>query len=40
MTHRERLNVAPEVFEVLALNRPGYVEALLYLNREDCDGEK
>jgi L-iditol 2-dehydrogenase len=34
VTHHESLDGAPEVFEALAQNRPGYVKALLYPNRE------
>jgi L-iditol 2-dehydrogenase len=32
VTHRESLNAAPELFEALAQNRPGYLKALLYPN--------
>jgi L-iditol 2-dehydrogenase len=32
VTHRESLNAAPEVFETLTQNRPGYLKALLYPN--------
>jgi L-iditol 2-dehydrogenase len=32
VTHREGLDAAPELFEALALGRPGYVKALLYPN--------
>ena len=35
VTHRESLNAAPELFEALAQNRPGYLKALLY---PDGDG--
>ena len=38
VTHRESLDAAPEVFEALAQNRPGYVKALLYPNGEDRTG--
>jgi hypothetical protein len=33
VTHRERLNVAPELFEALAQNQPEYLKALLYPKR-------
>jgi threonine dehydrogenase-like Zn-dependent dehydrogenase len=32
VTHRESLIAAPELFEALAQNRPGYLKALLYHN--------
>ena len=32
VTHRESLNAAPEVFEVLAQNQAGYLKVLLYPN--------
>jgi L-iditol 2-dehydrogenase len=38
VTHRERLSAAPEAFEALARNRPGYVKVLLYPNGEDGGG--
>jgi L-iditol 2-dehydrogenase len=38
VTHREGLGAARELFEALALGRPGYVKALLYPNRPDRDG--
>ena len=38
VTHRERLDAAPETFEALAKNQPSYVKALLYPNGEDRDG--
>ena len=40
VTHREGLDAAPELFEALALGRPGYVKALLYPNGKDTDGRK
>jgi threonine dehydrogenase-like Zn-dependent dehydrogenase len=30
VTHCESLNAAPELFEALAQNRPGYLKVLLY----------
>ena len=38
VTHRERLDAAPELFKALAQNQPGYVKALLYPNGVDRDG--
>jgi hypothetical protein len=35
VTHPDRLKTAPELFEALAQNRPGYVKALLYPNWDD-----
>jgi L-iditol 2-dehydrogenase len=32
VTHQKSLNAAPELFEALAQNRPGYLKALLYPN--------
>jgi hypothetical protein len=32
LARREDLNAAPELFEALAQNRPGYLKALLYPN--------
>jgi L-iditol 2-dehydrogenase len=40
VTHRENLHAAPEVFEALAQNRPGYIKALVYPNREGSDRPK
>jgi L-iditol 2-dehydrogenase len=40
VTHRQGLDAAPELFEALALGRPGYVKALLYPNGKDTDGRK
>jgi L-iditol 2-dehydrogenase len=40
VTHRVGLDAAPAVFEALALNRPGYVKALLYPNGEHVGGRK
>jgi L-iditol 2-dehydrogenase len=40
VTHREVLDAAPELFEALAQNRPGYVNALLYPNGQGADGPK
>jgi len=40
VTHRESLNAAPDLFESLAQNRPGYLKALLYPNGEGCDGSQ
>ena len=38
VTHRERLDAAPELIKALAQNQPSYVKALLYPNGEDGDG--
>ena len=34
--HRESLNAAPELFEALVQNRPGYLKALLYPNGDSA----
>jgi L-iditol 2-dehydrogenase len=38
VTHREGLNAAPDLFESLAQNRPGYLKALLYPRGDGGDG--
>ena len=40
VTHRESLNAAPELFEALAQNRPGYLKVLLCPNGECGDERK
>jgi L-iditol 2-dehydrogenase len=40
VTHREGLYAAPELFEALALDRLGYVKALLYPNGQGAGGPK
>jgi hypothetical protein len=38
VTHHESLNDAPEPFEALVQNQPGYVKVRLYPNEEDGGG--